>query len=79
MITYVNAKDEVVSMEIDDFECIEGGLVKLTITIDHDKEEDEVRYIPIHRFIMADGMEPWVPPDEDEDDDEDIAEPKEVE
>lgn len=71
-LVYVDESNEITTIEVEDFEVVEGGgLLKLTLSSDAKAEIDRVKYIPIHRFIVAEGEEAWPIYDEDDDDDDD--------
>ena len=66
-VVYINENDEKDTIEAEEFEYGENGIVRILIGYDGDADEDEiVKYIPIHRFIMADGIEKWTPSEEEE-------------
>lgn len=76
-VVYVNDSNEITTIEVEDFEAVDGAdMIRLTVSSDDKKEVDRVKYIPSHRFVSAEGEEAWPlhDPDDDDDDDDDPME-----
>ncbi len=69
-VVYINGNDEKDTIEAEDFEYGENGIARIVVS--YEGRDDIVKYIPIHRLVLIEGIELWVAEKDDEDDDDKI-------
>lgn len=76
-VVYINEDDEKETIEAEDFEYGDNGIVRI-VTSSNEKDEN-VKYIPTHRLVLAEGVELWVAAKDNDEKEDDEEEEYEVE
>lgn len=67
-VVYINEDDVKDTIEAEEFEYGENGIIRI-VTGSSDGDEN-VKYIPTHRLILIEGVELWVPAEDDAEEEE---------
>ena len=74
-IVYINEHDKRETIEAEEFDYGENGIVRIVTSSDDAVEN--VRYFPTHRLVLAEGAELWIAAKDDDEEEEEEEEEEE--
>jgi len=74
-IVYINEYDKRETIEAEEFDYGENGIIRIVISSDDTVEN--VRYFPTHRLVLAEGAELWIAAKDDDEEEEEEEEEEE--
>lgn len=74
-VVFFNEDDVKETIEAHEFEYGENGIMR--IVTDYEEDDENVKYIPVHRFISAEGIEEWISAEEKDEEEKEEEEEEE--